>query len=165
MSQPKSDLLDKVKAASTQDTNYNKLLSKIHNDEINLDRAAFKVDQKGFIWFKDRLDIPNDLEIKLFILNEMHKPLFAGHLGYQKMVTALRKQFFWPGLKSDVVEYLSKCIECQQVKTEHGQLDGLLQPLRIPQWKWEIISLDFITGLQKTQKTTRLYHGGSGKVK
>ena len=117
MSEPKSDLLDKVKATSTQDTNYNKLLSKIQNDEINLDREAFKVDQKGFIWFKDRLDIPNDLEIKLFILNEMHKPLFAGHPGYQKMVTALRKQFFWPGLKSDVVDYLSKCIECQQIKT------------------------------------------------
>jgi len=95
----------------------------------------------------------------------MHKPPFAGHPGYQKMVTTLRKQFFWPGLKSDVVEYLSKCIECQQAKTEHGHLDGLLQPLPIPQWKWEIISLDFITGLSKTQKTIRLYHGGSGQVK
>ena len=81
------------------------------------------------------------------------------------MVTALRKQFFWFGLKSDVVEYLSKCIECQQVKTEHGNLASLLQPLPIPQWKWEIISLDFITRLPKTQKTTRLYHGGSGQVK
>ena len=54
-SQPKSDLLDRVKVASTQDTNYNKLFSKIQNHEINLDRAAFKVDHKGFIWFKDRL--------------------------------------------------------------------------------------------------------------
>ena len=121
--------MDKVKAASTQDTNYNKLLSKMQNNEINLDGEAFKVDQKGFIWLKDRLYILNDLEIKLFILNETHKPPFAGHPGYQKMVTTLRKQFFWPGLKSDVVEYLSKCIECQQVKTEHGHLDGLLQPL------------------------------------
>ena len=132
LSQPKSDLLDKVKEASTQDTNYNKLLSKIQNNEINLDGEAFKVDQKGFIWLKDRLYILNDLEIKIFILNEMHKPPFAGHLGYQKMVTTLRKQFFWPGLKSDVVEYLSKCMECQQAKTEHGHLASLLQPLRIP---------------------------------
>ena len=93
-SQPKSDLLDRVKAASNQDTNYNKLLSKIQNHEINMDGAAFKVDQKGFIWFKDRLYVPNVLEIKLFIMIEMHKPPFAGHLGYQKMVIALRKQFF-----------------------------------------------------------------------
>ena len=154
--------MDRVKEARTQDTNYNKLLSKIQNNKINLDRATFKVDQKGFIWFKDRLYVPNVLEVKLFIMNEMNKPLFAGHPGYQKMVTALRKQFFWPRLKYDVIEYLSKCIECQeylskciecqQVKTEHGHPAGLLHPLIIPQWKWEIISLDFITGLRKTQK-------------
>ena len=112
-SQPKSDLLDRVKEASTQDSNYIELLSKIQNPEIKLDRAAFKVDQKGFIWFKDRLYVPNVLEIKFFIMNEMHKPPFAGHPGYQKMVTALRKQFFWPSLKTNVIEYLSKCIECQ----------------------------------------------------
>ena len=86
--------MDRVKVASTQDANYNKLLSKLQNHEINLDGAAFKVDQKGFIWFKDRLYVPNVLEIKLFIMNEMHKPPFAGHPGYQKKVSALRKQFF-----------------------------------------------------------------------
>ena len=83
--------MDRVKVAITQDTNYNKLLSKIQNNEINLDKAAFKVDQKGFIWLKDRLYVPNVLDINLFILNEMHQPPFAGHTGYQKMVTALRK--------------------------------------------------------------------------
>ena len=82
--------MGRVKVASTQDVKYNKLLSKIQNHEINLDRATFKVDQKGFIWFKDRLYVPNVLEIKLFIMNEMHKHPFAGHPGYQKMVTALR---------------------------------------------------------------------------
>ena len=105
------------------------------------------------------------MEFKIVILNEMHKPPFAGHRGYQKMVTTLRKQFFWSSLKSDIVEYLSKCIECQQVMTENGHPTSLLQSLRIPEWKWEIISLDFITGLPKTQKTTQLYHGGSGQVK
>ena len=75
LSQPRSDLLDMVKEPSTQDANYNKLLSKIQNNEINMDRGAFKVDQKGFIWFKDRLYVPNVLEIKLFIMNEMHNLL------------------------------------------------------------------------------------------
>ena len=44
------------------------------------------------------------------------------------------------------------CIECQQVKDEHRHTVGLLQPLPIPDWKWEIISIDFITGLPKSQK-------------
>ena len=107
LSQPKSDLLDKVKTTNTQDADYTKLLSEIRDNEIRLNGTAFKVDQKGLVWFNDRLYIPKSLEIKLFILNEMHKPSFAGHLGYQKMITTLRKQFFWLGLKSDLVEYLS----------------------------------------------------------
>ena len=50
------------------------------------------------------------------------------------------------------MDYLSKCLECQQIKVEHGHPKGLLQPLPVPKWKWEIVSLDFITGLPRTQK-------------
>jgi hypothetical protein len=55
-------------------------------------------------------------------------------------------------MKNETVEYLSKCLDCQQVKVEHQHLTGLLQPLPIPEWKWEIISMDFITGFPKTQR-------------
>ena len=82
----------------------------------------------------------------------MHKPPYVSHHGYQKMITCLRKQFYWPSLKTDLVDYLSKCLECQHVKAEHQHPTGLLQPLPIPEWKWEVISLDFITGFPLTQK-------------
>jgi hypothetical protein len=68
------------------------------------------------------------------------------------MITATRKQFYWSGLKKDITEYLVKCIECQQVKSEHRHPAGLLQPLPIPEWKWETISTDFVTGLQTSTK-------------
>ena len=55
-------------------------------------------------------------------------------------------------MKEDVEEYLPRCIECQQVKVAHQYPTGLLQPLPIPKWKWEIISMDFITGLPKNFK-------------
>jgi hypothetical protein len=55
-------------------------------------------------------------------------------------------------MKNETVEYLSKCLDCQQVKAKHQHLIGLLQPMPIPEWKWEIISIDFITGLPKTQR-------------
>jgi hypothetical protein len=80
------------------------------------------------------------------------KDLYTSHPGYQKMITATRKQFYWPGLKKDIAEYLAHCIECQHVKTEHGHPAGLLQPLRIPEWKWETISMDFITILPTSTK-------------
>ena len=46
-------------------------------------------------------------------------------------------------MKRDVVEYVSRCLTCQQVKAEHQRPPGLLQPLWIPEWKWEDIAMDF----------------------
>jgi len=64
----------------------------------------------------------------------------------------LRKDFYWPKMKGEAAEYLARCLECQLVKVEHQHPAGLLQPLPIPEWKWEIISLDIITGLPKNAK-------------
>ena len=55
-------------------------------------------------------------------------------------------------MKKKVVEYIARCIEFQQVKFEHQHSASLLQPLPIPNWKWEVINFDFITGLPKNQK-------------
>ena len=48
------------------------------------------------------------------------------------MISTLRKEFFWPGVKKEIAEYLSRCLECQQIKAEHQHPVGLLQPLPIP---------------------------------
>ena len=53
-------------------------------------------------------------------------------------------------MKGDVVDYVTKCLTCQQVKAEHQRPAGLLQPLWIPEWKWEDIAMDFVVGLPKT---------------
>jgi hypothetical protein len=54
-------------------------------------------------------------------------------------------------MKRDVPEYISLCDTCHRVKVEHWRLAGLLQPLKIPEWKWEEIGMDFIVGLPRTQ--------------
>ena len=65
----------------------------------------------------------------------------------RKTIATGRNQYICPGMKKDVAEYTYKCMKCQQVKAEHQHPTGLLQPLPIPEWKWEVISMDFITGL------------------
>ena len=55
-------------------------------------------------------------------------------------------------MKRDVAEHVSKCLTCQQVKAEHQRPSGLLQPLSIPQWKWEHITMDFVVGLPRSQQ-------------
>jgi hypothetical protein len=104
---------------------------------------------EGLLNYKNRLYIPSCDDLKRFIMDKLHKRPYIGHLGYQKMVTTTKKQFYWPRLKKDIAKYLAKCLECQHVKAEQWHLAGLLQPLPIPEWKWETISMDFITGLPK----------------
>jgi hypothetical protein len=55
-------------------------------------------------------------------------------------------------MKHSVAEYVAIYDTCQRVKAEHQRPAGLLQPLKIPEWKWEEITMDFIVGLPRTQK-------------
>jgi len=67
------------------------------------------------------------------------------------MYQDLRKDFWWNGMKKDVAEYVSKCLTCRKSKVEHQSTLGTLQPLEILEWKWDNISMDFVSGLPKTQ--------------
>ncbi|XP_071905696.1 uncharacterized protein [Coffea arabica] len=68
--------------------------------------------------------------------------------------------YWWEGLKKDVAEFVQRCLTCQQVKAEHQKPSGLLQPLEIPEWKWEHITMDFVTGLPRSQKGFDAIWGG-----
>jgi hypothetical protein len=86
------------------------------------------------------------------ILKEIHNVPYVGHLGYQKMVAVVKSHYYWPGMKKEVVDFISRILECQKVKVEHKNLVGLLQPFLIPKWKWEVVAMDFITKLPRTKK-------------
>ena len=66
------------------------------------------------------------------------------------MYRDLKRNFWWLGMKRGVVDYVARCATCQLVKVEHQRCGGTLQPLDIPEWKWEHISMDFVTGLPRT---------------
>jgi hypothetical protein len=53
-------------------------------------------------------------------------------------------------MKRETARYVVECDTCQRVKADHMRHAGLLQPLSIPAWKWEDISMDFIVGLALT---------------
>jgi hypothetical protein len=67
------------------------------------------------------------------------------------MYKDLKTRYWWNGMKRDVAEYVELCDTCQRVKAEHQRPTGLVQPLKIPEWKWEEIGMDFIVGLPCTQ--------------
>ena len=55
-------------------------------------------------------------------------------------------------MKKDVVDYIARFMECQRVKVEHRHPAGLLQPLPIPEWKWEVVTIDFITKFPRSSR-------------
>lgn len=102
--------------------------------------------------FKGRVYVPNQMAVKQKLLDEFHRSPYAAHPRYQKPFSVIKINYFSPSMRKDITEYLAKCLECQQLKVEHQHHVGLLHPLPIPEWKWEIITLDFITGLPKIEK-------------
>jgi hypothetical protein len=67
------------------------------------------------------------------------------------MYNDLKTQYWWYGMERDIAEFVSLCDTYKRVKSEHQSLAGLLQPLKIPEWKWKEIGMDFIVGLPRTQ--------------
>jgi IS30 family transposase len=94
-------------------------------------------------------DIP---EIKELILKEAHETPYSIHPGSTKMYMDLKKLFWWNNMKQEIAKFVSECHTCQRVKAEHQSPAGLMQPLSIPEWKWEEIGMDFITRLPLTPK-------------
>ena len=85
------------------------------------------------------------------VLKELHNSPLAIHTGGNKMYRDLRRTFWWPSLKRSIAQFVVKCLTCQQVKGESKKPGGELQPLDIPNWKWEDISMDFVSGLPRTR--------------
>lgn len=102
--------------------------------------------------FRGRLCVPNNESLREEVMQEAHRSKFTVHPGGMKMYKDLRRNFWWSNMKRDIVTYVSKCLTFQLVKAEHVRKGGLLQPLKIAEWKWEHITMDFVTGLPRTAK-------------
>jgi hypothetical protein len=112
----------------------------------------FTEDEQGTVWFKDRICVPEMDSLRETILKEAHDSDYSIHPGSTKMYQDLKRKYWWYGLKRDVVAHVAMCDVCQRVKAEHHRPVGLLHPLKIPEWRWEEIGMDFIAGLPRTSK-------------
>jgi hypothetical protein len=108
---------------------------------------GFTFDDDGLVRFNNRIYVPPNDELRSLILNEAHREVCMAHPGVTKMRVDLKPLFFWKGMKAHIVNYVARCLECQQVKDEHRHPIGLLQPRTILESKWEDISMDFVVGL------------------
>ena len=112
----------------------------------------FVIHVDGALMLGNRIYVPKVDDLRREILDEAHNAPYAMHPGSSKMYQMLKSHFWWPNMKNEVAEFVSKCMTCQQIKSEHQAPVGKLHPLPIPEWKWEKITMDFVTGLPRTQR-------------
>ena len=94
--------------------------------------------------------VPQPTDLREEILKEFHCSRFDVHPGGTKMYHDLRRQYYWSGMKRHVGDFFRRCLMCQQVQADNQWPSGLLQPLEIAEWKWENITMDFVTHLPQT---------------
>jgi hypothetical protein len=138
------------------------IMSQLHDQGIKIIKQklsqgeakyrCFRTDHKGILWFNNRIVVPKNHQLRKQILDEAHLSKFSIHPGSTKMYQDLKRNFWWTRMKREIAKYVSECDTCQRVKASHLKVSGTLQPLPIPSWKWEDISVDFIIGLPNTSQ-------------
>ncbi|WVY99024.1 hypothetical protein V8G54_031175 [Vigna mungo] len=143
-----SSFLEQVKSEQEIDLELQRIVGLLGTDQAK----DFALCQNGILRFRGRVCVPATTELRRLILEEGHKSSLSIHPGMTKMYKDLKESFWWSGMKKDVAEFVASCLVCQKVKIEHQRPGGMLQQLDIPQWKWDSISMDFVTHLPRSSR-------------
>ncbi|GJY68236.1 putative reverse transcriptase domain-containing protein [Tanacetum coccineum] len=138
---------EKIQAAQSEALKQeNVIMENLHG----LDQQMEKKEGES-LYFMDRIWVPLVGSVRTMIMDEAHRSKYSVHPGADKMYHDLRDMYWWPGMKRDIATYVSKCLTCSKVKAEHQRPSGLLQQPEIPEWKWDKITMDFITKLPRSK--------------
>ena len=111
-----SDLKQIILEAAKLDLQYKELVTKFWQGNLQQKIEEYKLDNDEILIYKGIIYVPYSQELKILILREMHNVPYAGHPGYQKTTAVVKNQYYWPGMKKEVVDFIYKCLECQNVK-------------------------------------------------
>ena len=127
------EMLNQVIEAQKNDEKISAIVKHIGDDK----ETEFTVNENGVLYYKDRVCVPDDNDLRKSILEQAHSGSFSIHPDSTKMYQDFKMSFRWSEMKRDVLEFITKCLVCQRVKAEHKVPFGLLQSIRILEWKWD----------------------------
>ncbi|GKC04398.1 putative reverse transcriptase domain-containing protein [Tanacetum coccineum] len=119
-------------------------------EKLRMEKLEPRVD--GTLCFYGRSWLTCYGDLRTVIMHEFHKSKYSIHPGSDKMYQDMKKLYWWPNMKANIATYVSKCLTCAKVKAEHQRPSGLLVQPDIPQWKWDNITMDFVTKLPKSSQ-------------
>ncbi|GJR18211.1 putative reverse transcriptase domain-containing protein [Tanacetum coccineum] len=135
-----------------------RILENIKNEDVggmirkDIPKEKLKPHADGTLCLNGRSWLPCYGNLRTVIMYESHKLKYSIHPGSDKMYEDMKKLYWWPNMKANIATYVSKCLTCVKVKAEHERPSGLLVQPEIPQWKWDNITMDFITKLPKSSQ-------------
>jgi hypothetical protein len=104
----------------------------------------------GLIRHKSKILVGNTTDMKKRLLESFHSSVLGGHSRERVTYHKIKSQFYWPGMKSDIDEFIKSCPTCQLNKSKNISYPGLLQPLPIPNMAFQHLTMDFIKALPKS---------------
>ncbi|KAJ0555993.1 putative nucleotidyltransferase, Ribonuclease H [Helianthus annuus] len=124
----------------------------IRAESLRGSRKRLEQKENGAYYVNERIWVPLYGDLRELVMDEAHKSRYSVHPGSDKMYHDLKTTYWWPGMKASIATYVGKCLTCARVKVEYQKPSGPLQQPEIPKWKWEQISMDFVTGLPRSQR-------------
>lgn len=137
------DIIVQVMEAQKENTRSQKFMERARQGET----MVGTIGSNGELRYKGLLYVPKIMREN--VLKELHHSRLAIHQGDGKMYHDLGRTYWWPF--KYIAEFMARYLVCQQIKGNRKKKGGMLQPLEIPKWKWENISMDFVGGLPKTK--------------
>nr|GEV49125.1 reverse transcriptase domain-containing protein [Tanacetum cinerariifolium] len=119
---------------------------------INIPKEKLEPHADGTLCLNGRSWLPCYDNLRSVIMYESHKSKYYVHPDFDKIYQDMKKLYWWPNMKANIATYVSKCLTCARVKAEHQRPSRLLVQLAIPEWKWDNITMDFITKLPKSSQ-------------
>ncbi|XP_050238318.1 uncharacterized protein LOC126687806 [Mercurialis annua] len=132
-------LIDRIRELQGEDPQLKRVMEEVEKGKCQ----DFSV-VNGTLKYGTRLCVPDIENLRQKIMEETHGSTYSIHPGSTKMYRDIKEMYWWNRMKRDIAEFVARCPVCQQVKLEHQRPYGFLQPLPIPEWKWERITMDFV---------------------
>ena len=85
---------------------YVQVKDKLQQEILEKKYEGYRLEEDGLLTYKGRVYIPNVADLRRIVMDAIHQAPYSGHPGYQKIVATIKKQYFWPGMKKDIAEYI-----------------------------------------------------------
>lgn len=144
-----TDIIARIQQLQPQDSALSELIPLLQDIEKPRTQAliGYSLRTDNIILFNNLIYVPDNHQLRLDILNQVHNTRVSGHLGNDKTYRLLARTFYFPHMRAFVNTYVQGCETCTRNKTPRHQPYGLLQPLPIPDIPWQSISMDSIVKL------------------